>query len=153
LQIVFAVVVTALMYGCDQWISDPPESTVKSVAVTFNGEEAAVVDLANLEVIERDGEQYALLADVVEAAELGVELETLEFDFEAADGFRSSSTSTCVDVIPMDGALLRQGFVHRLTRNLDWDVEPELPGCVGRLRDLARILAVDGDDETPPSGP
>lgn len=148
-----SLLASAQLFGCDQTISDPPVGTVKTVEVVYNADSTTVIDLADLDAIERDGEEYALLGTVVEAAELGVELEELDFDFEAADRFRASSTSTCVDTIPMAGALLRLGYVHRITRNLDWDVEPELPGCVGRLREMTRIHAMDRVDEATPSGP
>jgi len=141
-----AMMAVAQLLGCDQTVSEPPDSGVKTVEVVYGEQAPVVVDLADLALFERDGEEYARLSDVVEAADLGVALESLEFDFEASDGFRSSSTSTCVDTIPMAGELLRQGYVHRVTRNLDWDVEPELPGCVGRMRDVTQILASDGDD-------
>lgn len=148
-----ALLASAGMFGCDQTISEPPEGTIKTVEVVYNDNITEVVDLEDLDIAERDGEDFALLSDVVHAAHLGVELEALEFDFEASDEFRSSSTSTCVDTIPMEGALLRLGYIHRITRNLDWDVEPELPACVGRLRDMSRIHAMDRDDDPPQSGP
>lgn len=132
--------------ACDQTISVPPPGEITTIEVVYNEGEPIEVDLANLEVVHRDGEEFARLSDIVEAAELEVSLEDLLFDFEAADGFRSSSTSTCTEVIPMQGELLLLGYVHRITGNLDWDVEPELPGCVSRLREMSRIWASDEDN-------
>ena len=133
------IVGAALASGCDQEVEIP--DGVKTVEVVHDEGAPVVVDLADLEVVTLDdGEEHARLSDVVEAASLGVELSALEFDFEGADGFRSSSTSTCVDTIPMAGALLTQGFIHRTTRNLAWDEALDMPGCV-HVDDTARVLA------------
>ena len=131
-----------LLANCDQTVTDPTDTSVKSVEVVYD-DEAVTVELGALEEIDRGGEPHARLSDVVEAAELGVPLEELGFDFEASDGFRSSSTSTCVDVIPMAGGLLEQGYVHTITRNLAFEAELDLPGCVARLQEMVRILAAD----------
>lgn len=139
---VICLVITTSLGGCNQDVTDPDDNTIKSVEVVY-GDVAVEVDLAEIEEVEREGEPYARLSDVVAAADLGVPLGGLEFDFEASDGFRSSSTSTCVDVIPMAGEMLEQGYVHMITRNLDFEADLELPGCVTSLRDLARILASD----------
>jgi hypothetical protein len=131
----------ALASGCDQEVELP--DGVKSVEVVYADGAPAPVDLTDLDVVVLDdGEEYARLSDVVEAAGLGAALSALEFDFEGSDGFRSSSTSTCVDVIPMAGDLLTQGYIHRVTRDLAWDEALDLPGCV-HVDDTARLLASD----------
>jgi hypothetical protein len=132
----------ALLPGCDQEV-DPPDNEIKTVEVVYNDGTPVVVDLADLEAVTLDdGEEYARLSDVVEAAGLGVALADLQFDFEGSDGFRSSSTSTCTETIPMAGELLSQGYIHRVTRNLAWDEAADMPGCV-HVDDTARLLASD----------
>lgn len=132
--------------GCNE--EDPPDEEIATVDVAYNGQDITV-DLADLEAVTLDdGEEYTRLSDVVEAADLGVALESLEFDFEGSDEFRASSSSNCVDIIPVAGALLAQGYVHRVTRDMAWDESLELPGCT-RVDDMARLLASDAGDAPP----
>jgi len=128
--------------ACDQHVGGEPDGGVASVDVV-HGEVTVTVDLGDLDaVVLDDGEEHARLADVVEAASLDTALEDLEFDFEAADGFRSSSTPTCEHTIPIVGALLRSGHLNLRSRDMSWDEALDLPGCV-YVTDLARIHAAD----------
>jgi len=127
--------------ACDQWISPNPAGGIGTVDVTYDGATVEVdLELVEPVTIDDTEEEYARLSDVVAAAELGVALEDLQFDFYGSDGFHSGSTSTCVDTIPMPGELLVHGYVHRITRNMAWDEELDMPGCV-HVDDLAELRA------------
>lgn len=118
------------------------EVEARSVEVTYEGT-SAEVDLGSLETVEVNGVDVVRLADVVEAAELGVALADLEFDFVASDGFRPGSSTNCAGLVPVQGAILEQGYIHPASRNLSWDESLDYPGCL-RVDDVATIEAADG---------
>ena len=139
-RVAFAAYVLLLALGLAACDGEPaPEP--HTVAVVY-GETTVTVDLGDLDVVTFQDAPHVRLSDVVEAASLGVALESLELDFEAADGFRSSSSSNCDDFVPVPGALLAQGYVNLETRRTAWEEALDFPGCL-RVADLARILASD----------
>jgi hypothetical protein len=117
------------------------EAATNTVDVVY-GETTVTVSLDDLDVVTFQEEDHVLLSDVVEAASLGVELAILEFDFEAADGFRASSSDNCTDFVPVAGELLDQGYINLETMRLAWEEELAFPGCL-RVSDISRILASD----------
>jgi len=131
--------VMTVSFACDD--GDGGGDDVGSVEVVYGGN-TVTIDLADLEPIDVGGVQTARLSDVVEAADLGVALAALELDFEGSDGFRSSSSSNCEDLVPLPGELLTQGYIELTTRNLSWDEALGFPGCM-RVDDTARIIATD----------
>jgi hypothetical protein len=147
LRPVFAVILLSVMtltFACDD--GDGSEDP-GSVEVVYDGN-TVTVDLADVESVDLDGVEAARLSDVFEAANLGVELAALEFDFEGSDGFLSSSSSNCEALVPLSGELLTQGYIELVSRNLSWDEALGFPGCL-RVDDTARILATDAA----PAGP
>ncbi len=138
---VCAVLPILWLAACDQRVSDAPEGDVKTVEVVFE-EVTSEVDLGELDTVTIEGEELVRLSDVVEAADLGVELSALEFDFVASDGFRSGDRSTCTETIPMPGETLEQGYIDPVTRNMSWDASLGMPGCV-RVRDAAQLIATE----------
>jgi hypothetical protein len=124
--------------GCDD--DDPIVGDPATVDVVLE-DQTVTIDLGELDAVTiPDGEGYVLLADVVDAASLGVAIDELEFDFEGGDGFLASSSSNCVDVIPLAGTALSQGYIQSVTRDLAWDESLGLPSCTN-VDDTARILA------------
>jgi len=128
--------------GCDQSVSDNPEDgEVATIEVVYGGT-IYEVDLASLETITLDdGGGYARLSDIVDAADLGVSPDSLQYDFEGIDGYRPSTRSTCVDHIPTSWETLQGGYVHRTNQNMAWDEELEMPGC-SHVDQMLRIHAV-----------
>lgn len=138
----FALLVAGFLGACDQDVSENPDGEIGSVEVVY-GETTVTVDMADLEAVTlEDGEDYARLSDIVEAADLGVALGDLEFNFEGGDGYMTDTHSTCVDYVPVPGSMLAQGYVHLTTRNMEWDSELEYPGCL-HVDDVARIHAAE----------
>lgn len=127
--------------SCDQQVSENGDGEAKTVEVVYNGT-SYEVDLGLLETLTVEDDDVLRLSDVVNAAELGVALSDLEFDFQASDGFRSGERSTCTETIPVAGETLARGYIHPITRNLSWDAELGMPGCV-RVYDTAQLLASD----------
>ena len=112
-----------------------------SVEVVY-GDTSVVVGLGEMDAISAASVDSARLSEVVEAAELGVDLAVLEFDFESADGFRSSDSSNCVDFVPMAGEGLALGYIALVTGDLVWDESLDYPGCL-RVDGVAKIHASD----------
>ncbi|MBW2732609.1 MAG: hypothetical protein JRH20_09455 [Deltaproteobacteria bacterium] len=107
------------------------------VKVILEGVEEDVA-LGELSTMEIDGESYVTLSDVVTAAFPAESLAQLQADFEGADGFKPGSKDFCKDTIPVDGALLTEGYLHPQSRNMRWNDSLSYPGCMSPT-DLAII--------------
>lgn len=133
------VLCIAALAGCggeEDWDPCAPEVAVP-MTVSCSGQEHSV-DLNTLAGVN-DGEMCLVpLADVVEAANLGKELQELVFDFEALDGFRPSQ----VECLPLEGSVLESGWMDRATGTLVWDEALQLRGCYS-VREVRKILATD----------
>ena len=123
--------------GCKEDESGGPAT----VEVVY-GDNTVGVDLADMDAISVASVDSARLSDVVEAADLGVDLAALEFDFEASDGFRSSNSSNCTGIVPIAGEDLDFGYIALESRDLTWDESMDAPGCL-RVDDVARLHATD----------
>jgi hypothetical protein len=127
--------------ACEQEVTEDPPGEVGEVEVVY-GDTRVTVDLGDVaEVLREDGEGYARLSDVVEAAGIGADLSAMEYDFEGVDGYRPSARSTCAGVVPVTFAVLEGGYVHRTNRNLAWDDALEMPGCA-HVDETARVHVV-----------
>lgn len=135
-----AVAVLSMLVGFATGCDDDDSGEIATVDVVYV-DESVTIDLGELEAVAvADEEGYVRMSDIVDAAAIGVAIEDLEFDFEGGDGFLASSSPNCVDHIPVAGALLEQGYIHRVTRNLAWDDALGMPGCT-RVDNTARIHA------------
>ena len=141
-----AAVLLAMGAGCDQVVGDPPDGGESAVLVVRDGSEV-VVELGTLEAVDLgEGELHVRLSDVLEAASLGIVLASVELDFVAGDGFTPRDSPNCTDeLVPVAGSLATRGYLHRLTRRLEWDVELGFPGCL-RVQDTARVLVLEATD-------
>lgn len=126
-----------LIIGCDDGGGDE----LGSIELVYNGT-TVVVELADAEAVTFEGTDMARLSDLVDLADLGVDLDALEFDFEATDGFRASNSSNCVDFVPVPGESLNQGYMNLETQDLSWEEGLGFPGCL-RVDGVVRIHATD----------
>jgi hypothetical protein len=138
-----AVALLAAAAACSQEVGDGGDGAAGSVAVVY-GESRVDVDLGTLTAVDvGEGEVHVPLDDVVAAGDLARPLEELEFDFLAGDGFAPRDSPNCTDdLVPVPGANLERGYIHRENRRLFWDAELGYPGCLS-VRDTAEILASD----------
>lgn len=83
------------------------------------------VNLGPIATTEYKGVALVLLSEVWTAANLSVDHTTLEFGFEADDGFTPESKG-CAD---LPGADLDQGYIDPVSRSLTWDEALGLRGC------------------------
>lgn len=131
-----------VLVSCDQTVDI--DARAQSVEVAYD-ERTVEIDLGTLTTSDVEGVDMDMvrLSAVVEAADLGVGLEFLMFDFLSADGFQPRSSPNCTDeIIPLPGSYLEQGYIDPMTRDLYWDEALNLPGCVG-VDDTAQILVTD----------
>lgn len=133
-------VLLCLACGLEQDISfDAPETPSPegpSVTVRWDGNEAEVF-LNDLDKVLVEGTPVCVLWDIVLAAGLEeAEILSLRFDFEATDGFRSSSKEGCE---PLEGETLQQGYLDPESLFLSWDRALGFPGCYS-VRELALII-------------
>ena len=88
---------------------------------------SARVDLGSVATTTYKGVALVRLSDVWTAADFSVDATTLEFEFEADDGFTpASARPECVD---LPGAHLVDGYIDSVSRNLTWDESLGLLGC------------------------
>ncbi len=113
-------------------------SGVGSMLVRY-GDAASPVDLATQSSLVIQGQTMVRLSDVVAASHLSVDLSAVVAGFRGADGFDPATKPTCIDVFPMSGERLQQGYVILATRNLWWDEELGYPGCI-HVSDCAEII-------------
>ncbi len=151
-----------LLLGCDQSSSEDDvdgDSSEGQADMTLRFEDQEVgLFFADVETIDMDGVDVVSMAALVDSGLAKLDPPQsrgdLFFDFEASDGFRSSS----VDCELVAGAMLDQGSVAVDSKNLFWEEAAEMRGCY-RLDAAAAFLAYtdanppedgdeDGDEET-----
>jgi hypothetical protein len=89
------------------------------------GASSVSVDLGSVATTAYNGTELVLLSDVWTAAALPVDHTTLEFGFEADDGFTPASVGCAY----LPGADLDLGYIDPTSRNLVWDESLGLRGC------------------------
>lgn len=143
------ILCTAFFAGCDQSSEEDPmpdgddveNGAEGDVTLRYQGEEVAL-SFADFETEMIDGVETVSLADIVQA---GVDalaappaMETLVFDFEADDGFRSS----CVECEPLTFSELEGGHIITASSNIFYDEALGMSGCY-RVKGFAAVLAFD----------
>lgn len=145
-----------LFWGCSSSGGGGATTDAVDVAAEIRGEESVsgftvavlyrdqrvLVDLSGLPVKQIAGLDFVLLSDVVERAFPSIDLGAITADFLGSDGFRPGSKGFCAALVPVDGSLLRQGYISPTTRNLLWDESLQYPGCM-RVQDTAEIILAD----------
>jgi hypothetical protein len=124
--------------ACTEEEIDPCDPTrAVTLTVTYSGD-STDLSLAQL-TGTRDGDLCLVpLADVVNAAGLGIDLEATYYDFRATDGFQP----TQVECSELSGSLLDQGWVDLGTGTLLWDEALGLRGCY-HTNDVRTIIVTD----------
>jgi hypothetical protein len=88
------------------------------------------------------GVESVTVKDIVNASEFVFDVESLQFDFVAKDGFRPGMSGNCLDTVPVDNTALEKGYVDLSVRSLSWDASLGFPGCMN-LDDFAEIIVTD----------
>lgn len=139
---------TLVLSGCGnsrQSVDPGPQPTVEGERLEVVYESSTVsVDLAALATTTYKGMAVVLLSDVWAASELAVDHTTLEFGFEADDGF-SPAGKGCAD---LPGVNLDSGYINPSSRNLAWDESLGLRGCysVDSAKRMTGHLPSGGED-------
>jgi hypothetical protein len=110
-----------------------------TVEVTYQGT-STVVDVRDLDRVEVDGSEQVSLRDIVGYTELDTPLAELEFDFLAGDGYRPSASDNCIEVVPVAGHLLNEGYLSFDGLDLSWNASLNFPRCLN-VGDVVRIEA------------
>lgn len=114
----------------------------KSVKLVYNGA-ATTIALGGLPLSDFGGLKCVKLSEIALVAAPAKSHDQLQIsDFLAADGFTPKSKSNCKALIPVVGALLAQGCIDPLTRNLQWQSSLGYPGCM-HTGDVAEIVLDD----------
>lgn len=109
--------------------SGSPDAAALTVEVAY-GDLTNTVTLSTLTPGTFGGVAAVKLSDVVLAAFPSVTVANLQADdFVASDGFASSGSSNCTEVLPIDGASFDKGWIEIATRNLVWEDSLGFPGC------------------------
>jgi hypothetical protein len=109
------------------------------ITVSYQGADTDV-DISTLTPVT--GTTAVLLADVVLAAQPGMDLATVNAGFLASDGFDPSTKANCASLLPLSGDLLEQGQVDVATANLSWPDALQMPGC-SYVKGLAKVMLTD----------
>ncbi|MBW2703544.1 MAG: hypothetical protein JRF33_22225 [Deltaproteobacteria bacterium] len=133
------------LLACAQSVDEGALDGSVNLEIRYQGE-SRQVNLGELAPEPLGEDLLVPLSDAVASAWPELMPEDLLADFAAGDGFRPASRSNCVDLIPLAGTLLEQGFVHALTGNLSWDEALDFPGCL-QMSDLASVFLSDADTQ------
>jgi hypothetical protein len=106
---------------------DQDEHGEFTITVHYKDQETAVV-VGELETATIQGQEAVSLLAVVEEADLGVDVTTLYFDFEAEDGYRPSSRDNCAGIIPATSEQLAYAYVALESHDMAWDESVDYPG-------------------------
>jgi hypothetical protein len=116
-------------------------SAGKTLVVTYGGK-SYTVELSKLTTVTIDATSYDKLSDVVASSLPSASLSSLLADFEGIDGFKPSSKSNCVSIIPIAATNLALGYVQPQSLLMRWDDSLGYPGCLA-VKGLAKIILTD----------
>jgi hypothetical protein len=134
------------LQGCssDQTV-DPGTQTVPEGGATFQVNyhtDSVDLDLGKLPTSDYKGVNLVKLADVWTASKIAADYTTLEFGFEASDGFKPSQKTGCND---LPGTMLDKGYIDPVSRKLTWDSTLGLAGCYS-VKDAVKMTGHEPDD-------
>lgn len=111
------------------------------VKVTYQGS-TTEVDINQGELHQNAGTDYSLVSSVILIALPSKAIADLQANFKAGDGYNPADKPNCATFVPVKGDTLKQGWITRSNRDLEWDPALGYPGCVA-VNDLAEILVED----------
>lgn len=115
------------------------ENEPTSVRVVHGAAEREVA-LGELEVVRVGADNYVPLQEVIEAAALVGDPSIVTYDFEGSDGYRVVEGHD--DREPVSWASMGLGWIHPISRNLEWDDSLDL-SSPWFVHDVATIHVVE----------